>query len=209
VALRREDLFRDDGTDALTVCASVPLAYARLALALTDNYGWRYWGLSDDDEALMESGIGALIEAMSRAGRCGMIGQVIMLATSQLPDNVLLCDGAEYNKNDYPELYAILYPTLLGRDTFNTPDLRDRFVLCEGVTPFGETGGEAEHTLTIAEMPTHTHEYTTALPSVSTVVVPDEPSAVPSPAVTAPAGGNQAHNNMPPYYALIFGIVAK
>jgi GT2 family glycosyltransferase len=77
VALRREDLFRDDGTDALTVCASVPLAYARLALALTDNYGWRYWGLSDDDEALMESGIGALIEAMSRAGRCGMVGQMI------------------------------------------------------------------------------------------------------------------------------------
>jgi microcystin-dependent protein len=171
---------------------------------LCEAYNWLQVGTMTPFEASQ-----VFIDAMDAMRPCNMIGQVIMLATSELPEGVLLCDGAEYSKDDYPELYEVIYPSLQGRDTFNTPDLRDRFVLCEGVTAFGETGGEAEHTLTVDEMPTHTHEYTTALPSVSTVVIPDEPSAVPSPSTTAPSGGNQPHNNMPPYYALIFGIVAK
>lgn len=161
-------------------------------------------GLSDTEEALIDSGIGYLIEAMAKAGQgCKMIGQIIMWATAVLPDDVLLCDGSQFDADLYPELYAILGGNEL-------PDLRGRFILGEGNGHMiGQTGGSESHTLTIAEMPTHTHGYTAALPSLSTVVVPDEPSAIPGTATTAPEGGNQAHNNMPPYYVLVYGIIAK
>lgn len=204
MALRRQNLFKDDGTDALTVCASVPLPFARLALALCDSYGWRWMGLSDSEEALMESGIGYLIEAMGKAANsCNMIGQIIIWPSTDLPEGVLLCDGSPFDTDFYPELHAVL-----GNDEL--PDLRGRFVLGEGNGhTIGQTGGSETHTLTIAEMPTHSHGYTSALPSLSTIVVPDEPSAVPGPGTTAPEGGNQPHNNMPPYYVLVYGIIAK
>ena len=37
--------------------------------------------------------------------------------------------------------------------------IQDRFLLCAGSTyAAGKTGGEAEHTLTVNEMPSHTHQ---------------------------------------------------
>src|SRR5450756_1924749 len=43
-----------------------------------------------------------------------------------------------------------------------TPDLRDRFVTGAGNLAVGAIGGEATHTLSIDEMPAHTHSATTA-----------------------------------------------
>lgn len=201
--LRREDLFKDNGTDALIVCVSVPLPFARLALAVCAGYGWQWIGLSDGEEALIETGFGNLIEAMSKASEGCMIGQIIIFPNTTLPDGVLLCDGSTFDQAEYPTLYNILGSNAL-------PDLRGRFVLAAGNGHnVGDVGGAETHTLTIPEMPTHSHGYTAALPSVTTVVVPDEPSAVPGAGTTAPAGGNQAHNNMPPFYTLVYGIIAK
>ncbi|KAF1855677.1 hypothetical protein Lal_00006918 [Lupinus albus] len=54
---------------------------------------------------------------------------------SEVPADWNLCDGSK-----------------------GTPDLQDKFVLCVGSAhSIGATGGEAEHVLTIAEMPSHTH----------------------------------------------------
>jgi microcystin-dependent protein len=174
---------------------------------LTESSNWVQFGdLTPDDM------VSLFTDALDNMRDCRMIGQVIMLATSQLPEGVLLCDGAEYSKDDYPELYEVLYPTLLGRDTFNTPDLRDRFVLCEGVTPFGETGGESEHELDLSEIPSHTHTYTppTMNIDIEGAGAPDLlAGGIGLPTQTDSTGGSQPHNNMPPYYALIFGIVAK
>jgi len=45
-----------------------------------------------------------------------------------------------------------------------TPDLRDRFVIGAGSSySVGATGGSANHTLTTAEMPTHTHNATSVV----------------------------------------------
>lgn len=143
-----------------------------------------------------------------------MVGQIISLVGyGALPANVLLCDGANYPMEAFPDLINLLPESLIvGDGTFNTPDLRYRFILGanedDKLMP-GDIGGEKEHTLNKEEMPIHSHEYMGAGPSVTTVVVPDSPSAVPSASETAPAGGGQPHNNMPPYFVVVYAIVAK
>jgi microcystin-dependent protein len=48
--------------------------------------------------------------------------------------------------------------------TNGTPDLRDRFIVGAGTSyAVGATGGSANHTLTTAEMPAHTHAATSVV----------------------------------------------
>lgn len=173
---------------------------------LLNGENWYQFGSMTVDDIIQ-----AFTDALDAMTECFMIGSIIPFATNTLPGNVLPCDGTEYQRADYPLLYAVCSASLItSPDTFVTPDLRSRFVLGESAgRQLLEIGGEESHTLTIAEMPTHTHDYTTSLPSFSTVVVPDEPSAIPSASVTAPEGGGQPHNNMPPFVVLTYGIIAK
>ncbi len=113
------------------------------------------------------------------------VGSIIMWNSATAPVGWSLCDG-----------------------TNGTPDLRNRFVL--GVSSnhgLGQTGGEEAHTLSVNEMPNHSHSF--ALPQgdanwnngggngfwggswgrgINTNAV----------------GGGAAHNNMPPFYALSY-----
>lgn len=129
-----------------------------------------------------------------------------------LPDGWLLCDGDTYDKDDYPALWAVTPDSMRTSTTFDVPDLIDRFVYGGAADDIGDTGGEATHTLTSDEMPTHNHGlYLTGDLDVESVGVP-QPNAVQlSVAVTlytASTGGGQAHNNIPPYCTLAYGICA-
>ena len=90
--------------------------------------------------------------------------------------------------------------TLLGYGTWS--QLKDRFLLGAGNTyTNGNTGGSATHTLTINEIPSHTHTYTARLQSYhcadgSPCYLTDTAQSTYN---TGSAGGGQAHNNMPPY----------
>ena len=98
--------------------------------------------------------------------------------------------------------------------------LKDRFLLAAGGKyAAGTTGGEAAHTLTVAEMPAHTHgisrtgtisepsvllgapgQYTgNAFASLGTSGIDALATTTYSVATT---GGGTAHNNMPPYIAV-------
>lgn len=93
----------------------------------------------------------------------------------------------------------------------NTPDLRDKFVLGAGSSyAVNATGGEITHTLTITEMPCHTHTENIPIdkhgsennPALTYTENSDE--AFVTFGTTSSSGGDQPHNNMPPYYALAY-----
>ena len=92
-----------------------------------------------------------------------------------------------------------------------TPDLRSRFIVASGNGyAIGGMGGEERHKLTVEEMPSHRHSYSfrgadindswknqNNLYSVSHAYTWNT-------AYTDYAGGDQPHENRPPYYALFY-----
>lgn len=117
------------------------------------------------------------------------IGTIVIWSSAQdnIPTGWALCDGQD------------------GR-----PDLRDKFILCAGEThSVGETGGSEEVTLTVAQMPSHTHSLYLQKSSTAFNGVSIESSTGSyhwSPDATLKAGSSQPHPNMPPYYALCYII---
>jgi hypothetical protein len=81
--------------------------------------------------------------------------------------------------------------------------LKDRFLLGAGDTySAGSSGGEATHTLTISEMPSHNHaldhEAYATLNNSGSAWTPANANTA-SEYYTRETGGSQPHNNMPPY----------
>jgi len=89
--------------------------------------------------------------------------------------------------------------------TNGTPDLRNRFIVGAGSSynP-GNTGGENTHKLTIAELPSHSHsEVRESFTRGAQGVAPGFMSN-PTTVQTGIEGGDQPHENRPPYYALCY-----
>ena len=84
--------------------------------------------------------------------------------------------------------------------------IEDRFLLAAGSTyTAGDTGGEAEHTLSVTEMPKHRHSvpYQSGSTLGSTYArLPLFNGTATGNVQAAEAGGGGAHNNMPPYLAV-------
>lgn len=86
--------------------------------------------------------------------------------------------------------------------------IKDRFLLGAGGSySAGSIGGETTHKLTVNEMPSHNHDAVSTSGSNGSVslypfsMIQSNYSLVDQ-NVIRPAGGNQAHNNMPPYMAV-------
>lgn len=192
-------------------------------LDLCDSNRWEHYGAVTPVEAASAALV--MYEEYFETDAC-MIGSIVPYASAEPPGGVLPCDGSIYLRENYPRLYAALDPAfIVDADQFRTPDLRGRFVFgVDSVREPGQTGGEETHTLSESEMPAHTHTNAPHTHSEIAAVAAfinggiEAPAAAATPAATVTGassvvidatGGGQPHNNMPPYMALKWGIVAR
>lgn len=87
--------------------------------------------------------------------------------------------------------------------------IKDKFLLACGSTyANGSTGGEAKHTLTVSEIPSHTHaqrsrgstgDIAAAGSAIGAEFLGTSSSSIGN---TFATGGGASHNNMPPYLAV-------
>lgn len=120
------------------------------------------------------TGTGPAFAASCRllAGDRVPVGELRLRAAN--PDKVngwAHCDGDEVSRSTYAALFAEIgtsYGVGDGSTTFNLPDFRDRVPVAKGTSfaSVGASGGEINHTLTAAEMPTHSHGGATSGASV-------------------------------------------
>lgn len=140
------------------------------------------------------------------------IGAIIYTATSALPSGMLWCDGTQYLRTAYPDLYAALDSAfIVDADNFIVPDMRGRFALGKATeTAVGDTGGEVSHTLTVDEIPEHSHTIGRASNiGTSSVRVAGGNATTLGLISTSNVGAGNPHNNMPPYTVLRYAIVAE
>ena len=143
------------------------------------------------------------------------------------PKGWALCNGQLLPINQNQPLFSLLGTTFGGdgRVNFALPDLRGRTPIHVGSGhTLGERGGEQAHTLSIAELPTHTHVAQRA--SAGAPTAPPARTMLLGAALhcsTAPArtwyrwtprpmtnvGGSQAHLNMQPFLTLNFCIALQ
>ena len=88
------------------------------------------------------------------------LSEIRIMSFGFAPRGWALCDGQLLPINQNQALFSLLGTTYGGdgRTTFALPDLRGRVPIQVGAGhSLGESGGEAAHTLSTAEIPSHTH----------------------------------------------------
>ena len=92
------------------------------------------------------------------------IGAILPFSGDIIPNGWLLCDGSVIEQEDYPELFEVLAGKygIISREEIRLPDLRGKVTIGKDSTDtdfdtLGNTGGEKTHTLTVNEMPSHSH----------------------------------------------------
>lgn len=141
------------------------------------------------------------------------------------PKGWALCNGQLLPINQNQALFSLLGTTYGGdgRVNFALPDLRGRTPIHTGQGhTLGERGGEQAHTLSIAELPVHTHAYMAQpaagnqLPAAGALLAqasnvyrtPDNFTTL-QPGTIGNVGGSQAHLNMEPFLVLTFCIALQ
>jgi microcystin-dependent protein len=160
------------------------------------------------------------------------LAEIRIFSFNFAPKGWALCNGQFLPINQNQALFALLGTTYggNGQTTFALPDLRGRVPNHFGSgLNLGQAAGELAHTLSISEMPTHTHGLNTNLAVVgantnATQGAPatnfwantgkshystDVPNSAMHPSAVSNVGGSQPHLNMQPFLVLSFCIALQ
>lgn len=156
-----------------------------------------------------------------RAEVCGggvPVGSIVVYGSPVCPAGWLICDGSEISRTSYAELFSAIgtiWGDGDGLTTFNLPDLRGRGPIGKGQGSgltnriVGDMGGEEQHTLTVNEIPPHSHDIKAndGTPGPYSWLLHNLINAQHTHTrTTESTGGGQSHNNMPPYAVVNFII---
>src|SRR5436853_3539144 len=152
------------------------------------------------------------------------VGEIRMFAGNFAPAGWMFCEGQLLPISEYETLFNLIGTTYGGdgQSTFALPDLRGRLPLHfgNGFT-LAETGGVETVTLTVSQIPAHSHPLLAAnavandanpSPNVlgESSAISLYSSSAPATAMAAGAvtaiGGSQPHNNFQPYLCVDFII---
>lgn len=153
------------------------------------------------------------------------LGEIRLFTFSFAPKGWAACNGQLLPINQNQALFSLLGTTYGGdgRVNFALPNLRDRVPIHEGDGhTLGEQAGESAHTLTLSELPAHTHVVSassavgTAVNPTNAVLAmasnvyrqPDNLVAL-NPASVTNVGGSQPHANQQPFLTLNFCIALQ
>jgi microcystin-dependent protein len=154
------------------------------------------------------------------------LSEIRIMSFNFPPKGWALCDGQLLPINQNQALFSLLGTTYGGdgRVNFGLPDLRARTPIHMGSShTLGERGGEQSHTLSISEIPTHTHVFNGTTTSTGATAVPVNNYLAPTasmygaaanltsviPTSVTNVGGSQAHLNMQPFLTLNFSIALQ
>jgi microcystin-dependent protein len=146
------------------------------------------------------------------------LSEVRIFSFNFAPKGWALCNGQLLPINQNQALFSLLGTTYGGdgRINFALPDLQSRTPIHMGSGhTLGERGGEQGHTLSISEIPTHTHTANASSSNGDTPFAAGHVLAAAGNLYTGPSnltsinpqtitnvGGSQAHLNMQPFLTL-------
>jgi microcystin-dependent protein len=168
---------------------------------------------------------------VARAQATGFVGQIMIVPYNFAPTGWALCQGQLLPISQNTALFSLL-GTLYGGDgitTFALPDLRGRAPVGAGQGPGlqlydqGEISGEETVTLTLSQIPNHSHVpmgaasvANTGSPGGAYWAMPrallyssSAPVVDMSPGALGSTGGGQPHDNMKPYLVMNYIIALQ
>lgn len=157
------------------------------------------------------------------------IGEIRMFAGNYAPQNWAFCHGHLLSISDYAALYSLIGTTYGGDGitSFALPDMRGRIPVGQGTGPglypkiCGQSFGTEAVTLSLEQMPNHTHTQQASLNNASSLnptgnVIATTPVNFYENTTTnfkylneqsvSTEGGNLSHNNMAPSFCINFII---
>jgi microcystin-dependent protein len=157
------------------------------------------------------------------------VGEIRMFAGSFAPAGWMTCEGQTLPISENDVLFQLIGTTYGGdgQETFNLPNLASRVPIHMGTSPsgttyvIGEAAGTEQETLTVQQIPNHTHPLTASgdngdgsAPGNVVVangqgakpLIEDVPGSPFNAAAIGPAGGSQPHENTQPFLCINFII---
>jgi microcystin-dependent protein len=151
------------------------------------------------------------------------VGEIRMFAGNFAPAGWMFCEGQLLPISENETLFQLIGTTYGGdgQSTFALPDLRGRIPLHQGNGfILAETGGAEEITLTVNQIPAHSHPLLASsgtatgtqpvtqllATALQDAYVEDLTAANMSPQSIGPVGGSQPHTNFQPYLCVDFII---